>query len=133
MLHGGCVCGAVRYEIEGLLRHISHCHCSLCRKFHGAAFGTYASLSTKRFRLVSGADALRDYRSSDHGVRRFCGTCGSSLLWTYDTRPEVVAVALGTLDDDPGGRPEAHIFVGSKAPWIEITDGLPQHETRPPA
>jgi hypothetical protein len=133
MLHGGCLCGAVRYEIDGLIRHISHCHCSMCRKFHGAAFATYATFAAKRFRLASGADRITAYRSSDHGTRSFCQTCGSSLFWAYDTHPELVALALGTLDDDPGGRPTAHIYVGSKAPWFEITDALPQHEKNAPA
>ncbi len=129
MLTGSCLCGAVAYEIDGALRHISHCHCSRCRKFHGAAFGTYAPLKRARFRFVRGEDALRTYRSSDHGTRQFCGTCGSSLFWSYADRPDVVSIALGTLDGDPGGRPERHIYVGSKAPWVEISDGLPQHET----
>jgi len=128
MLHGGCLCGKVRYELDGLLRHVTHCHCSMCRKQHGAAFATYGALSRSRFRIVKGDASLATYASSDQVRRQFCRECGSSLFWLHTEHPGVVDVALGTLDDDPGGRPVAHIFVASKAPWHDITDDLQQHE-----
>jgi hypothetical protein len=132
-LSGGCLCGAVRYEIDGKLRHITHCHCGMCRKSHGAAFATYASLSRERFRLTSGDGALRTYRSSKSVTRQFCGTCGSSLFWSDDQYPQSIEVALGTLDGDPGGRPVAHIFVKDRASWNEITDALPRFDGNVPA
>jgi hypothetical protein len=64
--------------------------------------------------------------------RTFCGDCGSSLLFRFDGLPDAVWVAAGTLDDDPGIRPDAHIFVASKACWYEIADALPQHAGYPP-
>jgi len=64
-------------------------------------------------------------------VRTFCARCGSTLQWLRESKPDVVDVALGVLDDDPGVRPSHHIFVASKAPWHEITDNLPQHASRP--
>jgi hypothetical protein len=132
MLTGSCLCRAVRYEIDGALKRITHCHCSMCRKQHGAAFATYAPLRRARFRLVAGQDALVSYASSEKVRREFCKHCGSSMFWLTSEWPDVIDVALGTLDDDPVGRPEAHIFVASKAPWVEIEDELPQYpEGRP--
>src|SRR5690606_5687552 len=109
----------------------THCHCSMCRKQHGAAFATYASLARERVRVVAGQDALVSYASSESVRREFCGTCGSSLFWRSDEWPDELGVALGTLDDDPVGRPEAHIYVASRAPWFEITDDLPRHRGDP--
>ncbi len=132
MLHGGCLCGRVRYQIEGALRHITHCHCSMCRKAHGAAFATYASLRRSRLTIVSGDQFIRRYRSSDHVVRESCAECGSPLFWSHDERPDVMEVTLGTLDDDPIGRPVAHIYWASRAPWLELADdGLPKHDALP--
>jgi hypothetical protein len=131
MIPGSCLCGEVRFEISGTLSEASHCHCSMCRKAHGAAFGTYAAARAADFRLVSGEERITRYRSSAGIVRTFCARCGSSLHGFDESKPDVVDIALGVLDDDPGVRPACHIYVGSKAPWHDITDNLPQHVTRP--
>ncbi len=83
-------------------------------------------------RLVAGEDAIVRYASSEKVRREFCRHCGSSLFWTTSEWPDVIDVALGTLDDDPIGRPEAHIYVDSRAPWVDITDGLPRFPDNPP-
>lgn len=127
-LTGGCLCGAVRYAIDGALRHITHCHCGMCRKVHGAAFATYARLGRRRFRLVSGESALRSHVSSEGVTRQFCGTCGSQLFWSKKDAPDAISITLGTLDGDPGGRATAHIYAKDRAPWFEITDALPQYD-----
>jgi len=127
MLTGSCLCRAIHFEIDGTLKRITHCHCSMCRKQHGAAFATYAPLRRSRLRIVAGEDALASYASSGLVRREFCKHCGSSLFWSSSEWPEITSVALGTLDDDPVGRAEAHIFVASRAPWVEITDGLPRY------
>ena len=126
-LTGGCLCGAVRYEVEGPATEVTHCHCPMCRKQHGAAFATYAGYGRDRLRLTAGEEALRVYRSSPRVERRCCGRCGASLFWV-DLDGERIWVAAGTLDGDPGRPPGGHIFVGSRAPWHTITDDLPQHE-----
>jgi len=131
MIRGSCLCGEVRFEISGALSGASHCHCSMCRKAHGAAFGTYAAARAADFRILSGEDRIVRYRSSAGIVRTFCARCGSTLQWLRESKPEIVDIALGVLDDDPGVRPASHIYVASKAPWHEITDRLPQHATRP--
>jgi hypothetical protein len=132
MHHGSCLCGGVAYEIDGEIGAMLYCHCSMCRRWHGTAFRTRAAVKKSRFRFVRGAELITEYRSSPDTVKRFCRVCGSPLVNSWDPDPENYGLALGTLATDPGGRPACHIFVGSKAPWYEITDGLPQFEEFPP-
>jgi hypothetical protein len=127
MLHGGCLCGAIRYEIDGELGPIVCCHCSMCRKAQGTAFATNAPVEAAAFRLVSGGDVLRAYASSPGKWRCFCGTCGSPILSRRDDAPGVIRLRIGTLDSPVAARPAAHIHVASKAEWFEILDGKPQH------
>lgn len=128
MMRGSCLCGAVRYEIDGPFEEIHHCHCSKCRKAHGAAFSTFGRTGNRGLRFLSGEQKVRHFRSSPPVQRSFCGECGSNLFFRFDPLPETVWVAVASLDDDPGLRPQAHIFVGSRAPWHAITDDLPQFE-----
>jgi len=83
------------------------------------------------FRFVQGEDLLTSYRSSADTIRRFCRICGSPVVNSWDPEPDSYGLAMGSLDDDPGVRPLCHEFVGSKAPWYEITDNLPQHRGFP--
>ena len=127
---GGCQCGAVRYRIAVPAERTTHCHCSMCRKVHGALFATYSAFPRDRFVLERGQDALATYNSSPGVRREFCRHCGSPLFFDYDGGEAIVDVATGTLDDGahPGHRreQEAHIFVASKAGWFTITDDLKQ-------
>lgn len=127
---GGCLCGGIRYEIDGPLFEVGNCHCSMCRRFHGAAFGTYGKVGAEHFRWLSGQELLKTYETSPGIGWAFCRVCGSSL--GVPTRGKLSDLTLGTLDADPGVRPAEHTFVGSKAPWYDITDALPQHDTWPP-
>jgi hypothetical protein len=129
MTRGSCLCGDVRWEVDGPLELMVHCHCSLCRKAHGAAFSTGVACAPEAFRLTAGRDRIAGHESSPGLVRRFCSRCGSCLpAEPLDGR---VYVPAGCLDDDPGVRPLAHIFVGSKAPWLEIRDDLPRFDEFP--
>jgi len=134
MLRGGCACGALRYEVEGPIEEAHHCHCSVCRRFHGAAFATYARVRTKKLRFESGADHRQEFRSSEHVTRTFCRACGSSLFFAHAAVPQFVWVATGTLDDDTAKdiAPDAHVFVGSKASWWSIDDELSQNDGQRP-
>ena len=129
MIEGGCLCGKIRYAVNGEITDVSHCHCSMCRKMHGAAFATNGVVQQADFQWSSGQDMVKTYRSSPDMERTFCGHCGSTLQCLYDPEPEVIYLALGTVDGDPGCRPSYHIWVGSKAPWYEIADDLPKFET----
>jgi hypothetical protein len=130
-LTGRCLCEAVVYEIDGALGPIYNCHCSKCRRWHGAAFRTRASVAASCFRWLRGEGRLSRYESSPGTWKWFCSTCGSNLVSSYDRRPEVLGIPLGGLEQDPGIRPEGHIFAASKSPWFEITDGLPVYEEWP--
>lgn len=132
MPKGSCLCQTVRYETSGPLEGIDHCHCSMCRRSHGAAFATYGRVPKADLAITSGADRVRAYQSSDAVTRSFCPQCGSNLFFHHAGADDFEFIAIGTLDEDPGARPEAHIFVGSKAPWYTIEDDLPQHEAYPP-
>ena len=128
MIRGSCLCGGIKYEIDGPLRNALYCHCSMCRKFHGSAFLARVAVPKSSFRFLQGEALLTSYRSSPDTVKRFCKVCGSPRVNSWDPEPDMYGLAMGSLDDDPGIRPSCHIFVGSKAPWHEITDNLPRFE-----
>ena len=129
MIEGGCLCGKVRYSVQGEIGQVSHCHCAMCRRIHGAAFGTYGAVPREHFAWTAGKEFVKTFRSSDVMQRTFCAECGSTLQALFAPEPDVIYLTLGTTDGVPGCRPDVHIFVGSKAPWFEITDDLPQHDT----
>lgn len=125
-LAGGCLCGQVQYRVSDEFRYAVNCHCARCRRATGAAFKPLAGIERSKLVIVQGADQLlRVGDGPEHDIR--CNRCGS-LLYSVVRNGEWVHVPMGTLADDPGIRPTAHIFVGSKAPWYTITDDLPQHE-----
>lgn len=127
MNQGQCLCGAVRYEVDGPFASMTHCHCSMCRKHHGAPFATYVSAPIAGFRWVSGKDRVVQFSPS----RLFCSTCGSVVPFIDEER-ELVFIPAGNLDGELGIKPQCHIFTGSKLPWYEIKDALPQHAQWPP-
>lgn len=126
MLTGSCLCGGVKYEIEGELSAVTNCHCSLCRKMSGSAFASGATIPSSSFRLVAGQEFLKEWESSPGYQRVFCGRCGSPILKRKAKDPDNLRPRVGTLDSDPGVKISKHNHVSSKAPWVVITDGLPQ-------
>jgi hypothetical protein len=128
VLRGSCLCGGVRYEVSGELSPATHCHCSQCRKASGTSFATNASVAADAFRFVEGEDLVGEWESSPGQFRRFCTRCGSPLVKRYAEKPELLRLRLGTLDTDPEVTVAGHFFVGSKAPWLEIADDLPQYD-----
>jgi len=129
---GGCLCGKVRYEIRGGIRNIVMCHCSICRKAQGSAFATNGIVNTDEFVFVSGENNLTGYESSPGQTKHFCKTCGSPIISKNVKRPGQVRVRIGTIESGISERPEAHIFVGSKANWEEICGELPQFDSYEP-
>jgi hypothetical protein len=123
---GSCLCRAVRFELHGPFLQLAHCHCSLCRKHHGVPFVSWLVSTPGSYRLLAGADHIGRYVSSPGLVRPFCTTCGSVLPSAMEDQGVVVTPA-GDLDGDFGPVPAHHMFVGSKAPWYEITDDLPRY------
>ena len=129
-LTGGCLCGAVRYELSQPPVWAHNCHCSRCRKSTGAAFASNLFVPVDALRYTRGEEQLRSFKvpEAERFTHVFCGRCGSSLPFVNPQRG-LAGVPMGSLDGDPGLGPRAHIFVGSKAPWFTITDALPQHPT----
>src|SRR5262245_55843651 len=140
-IRGSCLCGGVRFEITGPLSHLLNCHCSKCRKQHGAAFRSRARVRIEDFKWLQGEERVKYYESSPGFRRGFCGNCGSPVVNRIGPNYRLLAnnpgaigelgVPLGILDDDPGVRPAEHVFVSEKAAWFEITDELPQHQKVP--
>jgi hypothetical protein len=131
MATGQCLCGAVRYEVDGPFGSMVNCHCSMCRKAHGAPFATYVAAPMSAFRWIAGEDSITPYKTESGGTRSFCRICGS-VTPTFITEMDLVACPAGNLDGELGIKPQSHWFVGSKASWYQITDPLPQYEGFPP-
>jgi len=133
MLTGSCLCGKVRYEIGGGPRWMYQCHCGKCRAATGASFATNIIVDADKFRIATGKDALVGFESSPAKFRYFCAGCGSPIYSHGEQTKQIVSVRCGTLEQDPGLRVAYHAFVASKAPWVEIADGLPQFAGYPDA
>ena len=126
MIRGSCLCNTVRWSFDGAFDSMTHCHCEMCRKAHGAPFATYANGSRKHFRFDQGEDAITHYESSPGSRRAFCSGCGSVV--PNSAGETGIEVPVGPLDDDPGMRPSSHIYAKWHAPWHPITDSLPRHD-----
>jgi hypothetical protein len=126
VLAGKCACGAVRYEVADEFVYAANCHCSQCRAATGSAFKAFAGIEREKLALTAGLDDIVVYGEEDLNDTR-CGACGS-FLYSVVREGAWVHVAMGSLVGAPGIRPSEHIFVGSKAPWFEITDDLPQFD-----
>jgi hypothetical protein len=116
--HGGCLCGAVRYRIDGPLRDVVVCHCSRCRRTHGHV-AAYSDCATADLTVTEDA-ALRWY-VADQRQRGFCSGCGASLFWRSDEAPQTTAVTAGTLDPPTGLRTVAHIFTATPGDYYAPT------------
>lgn len=131
LLTGRCLCEEIAYQIEGELGSIFHYYFSKCRRWHGAAFRSRATIKASQFKWTKGKELLSRYYSSEFVVKHFCSVSGSNLISTYDNDPTKIGVPLGGLEQAPNNEPEGHIYVGSKPPWFQIADNLPQYNTWP--
>ncbi len=132
MIEGSCLCGGVRWGIDEPPTSLSHCHCSICRKAHGAAFATFASAPCAQFHWLAGQDQIAHYQSSPGFTRSFCSRCGSVVPEQAPEGEHEMDLPAGCFDDDPVTRPSRHIFVASKAPWHPIEDDLPRYDAWTP-
>lgn len=129
-IKGSCFCGAVAYEVRGALHNARSCHCSMCRKAFSAQASAYAEIEPGTFRWISGEELLTSYDSGNGGGLRFCSICGSTLCGMVEGR--VHGVTLGCVDGDPDVSIAMHIFVGSKAPWEVLPEGIVAYLEEPP-
>jgi hypothetical protein len=125
-ISGACYCGAVRFRVTFPTLFSAHCHCSICRRNHGAAFVTWFVVPREQFTLERGKDALLHFQSSEHGTRSFCGRCGSTLLCESSSDPDVVDVVLANMEAPIDRAPEAHVYFDNHASWVTVTDNLPR-------
>jgi hypothetical protein len=128
-LTGGCLCGAVRFEITGPMLNAGYCHCTRCQRRTGTAASAQARIEGSSLRLLEGEELLKAYRPAKGFEKIFCGECGASLFSRNPDDHEQMSVRLGAIDGDPGIRPAWHQFVAYAAPWEPIPDdGLPRFE-----
>lgn len=121
---GGCLCGAVRFEAGLPSKWCSHCHCSMCRKAHGAGYVTWVGFESEKFILTTGDHHLRWYESSSGARRGFCGTCGSTMLFEAERWSGETHVALASIDDPIDRKPRANSFFDAHVDWMPIDDAL---------
>ncbi len=122
---GGCLCGAVRFEISGPLRDVVNCHCTMCQKLHGV-FGAHSKAMKNNISITEDR-GLKWYRTSEIAQRGFCRECGSSLFWQPDEQ-DATGILAGSFDQPTNLKTMGHIFVGEKADFYEICDPFPQFE-----
>ena len=132
---GGCLCGAVAYRVTAPAKSLEHCHCSKCRRAHGALTAAGALVDAEHFEVVRGREALVSFTSTPGNHRWFCGRCGCHIYMSVDDIPAELYYWAGSLDDGMApGHPtekECHIFMGSKACWDRLDDALPAHDGLP--
>ena len=131
MLKGSCLCNSIQYEIHGELGPTMMCHCSKCRKANGSAFAVNSVVKTEEFHFVKGKEFVSEFESTPGVFRTFCKCCGTPLFSRRTSQPELLRLRIGSLDTPVDVKPQAHIFVGSKAAWDEIHDDIPQYDERP--
>lgn len=126
MVKGSCLCNQVQYEITSRPKQINLCHCQMCQKFSGSAFGAFMFVPAEGFKVTKGQDKIKIFNSSDWAARSFCSNCGSSIEYIVKEETGLKFLAAGTLDDDPGISAHHHIFTADKADWFDIEADIPQ-------
>ena len=124
IITGECFCGGVKYQIDGRLRDARSCHCSRCRKAFSSQASAYALVGSSEFNWLLGQDLLSSYVGEQGFGLQFCSQCGSTLVGIFED--VVQGVTLGCINDDPEIEIGRHIYVGSKAKWEIIPEGIPQ-------
>ncbi len=123
---GGCMCGAIRYELNGESTWNVYCHCESCRKHTGAPVVAFATCSPNQVRWTVGERAR--YESTPDRFRGFCRDCGTSLTWEAEINGSWLAIHVSTLDNPEIFPPTEHVFFGDAITWFDTDDDLPRHE-----
>ena len=129
LITGGCACGAVRYEVSEPFVSSNYCHCTRCQRRSGTAASANGRTAPGSFHITQGEELVKGWKPEGGGYEKcFCSSCGSALFSRDPDTGQDVAVRLGTVDGDPGIRPEVHQFTDYAACWEEIRDdGLPRY------
>jgi hypothetical protein len=124
---GSCLCGGISYEVSSFSDLAANCHCTMCRKFHGAAFSTLVEVSGLHW--LTGKDLLKSYLAENGTTRFFCGCCGSSIGFLAKGQPmSKIEIAISTFDSEIPVKTDAHIYTNYKACWYQINDHLPEYK-----
>jgi hypothetical protein len=131
-MKGSCLCGSIKYEIDPPFKLFQYCHCSRCRKFTGSAHAANLFVPREQFRWLEGEELVGKYdlQEAKYLATSFCKNCGSSMPWEVKGVANM-AVPAGTLDEDPGIKPQQNIFCGSQASWYVESSSLPKHTELP--
>lgn len=131
-IQGGCLCGEIRYRVEGTPSSISICHCRSCRRAAGALAVSWLVISRGQFTLLSGKPVA--YGSSAHVLRSFCGKCGTQLAYEHDSAPDTVELTTASLDQPSAMAPTQEIWLSDKLPWAAVNQDLDHHwgDSSPP-
>jgi len=130
LITGECFCGEVRYKVKGKLRDARSCHCSRCRKAFSSQASAYALVNSKEFKWIAGKELLTSYIEQHGFGLQFCSKCGSTLCGIFEG--SIHGVTLGCVNGDPNIEIGRHIYVGSKASWEVIPDGVVQYQEATP-
>ena len=122
---GGCLCGAVRYRIQGAARWVAHCHCQSCRRHTGSPVTTFVGLTKPQVEFIAGTP--RERESSPGVWRRHCADCGTPLTYEAKRCDDETHIYLCTLDDPGAFTPQLHVFTEETVPWLHVEDGLPRY------
>ena len=125
-LEGGCLCGQLRYRLAAPLQHLCHCHCAMCRHSCGEPVVSWASLARKDLEVVAGR--FTTYRSSAKAVRRFCGDCGTQIVFDHEDEADLLDISVGSLDRPELASPAYHIFPERRISWLDLDPHLPTRE-----
>lgn len=123
---GSCLCGSVRVEARLPAKWVAHCHCTCCRRAHGAAFVTWAGFHTPDVTVLDAESRLHWYASSPGAQRGSCSHCGTPMLFTSTRWPGEMHIARALLDDALEQKPSMHVFYDTHVAWLEVRDGLPR-------
>ena len=124
-IEGGCLCGDIRYRVDGVPSSVSICHCQSCRRAAGAPAVSWFVISRNQFTLLSGKPAV--YRSSPHVLRSFCGNCGTQLAYEHDSAPDTVELTTASLDQPSAMAPTKEIWLSDRLPWVAVNQDLEHH------
>ena len=124
---GECLCGTVKFEVTLPTKWCAHCHCTLCRRSHGAAFVTWFGVETDQFKFIQGEEKLTWYHSSQESKRGFCTNCGSHILFRSTKWPGETHLTLSNMIDPIDRQPQVHVFFDTHVGWLEFNDDLPRY------
>jgi hypothetical protein len=127
-LEGGCLCGDVKFNGTLPSKWVAHCHCSLCRRAHGAAFVTWVGMDAARCRIDDPQSRLRWYESTPGAERGFCSRCGSMLFFRSERWAGELHIARAQIVGDVDREPQAHVYWDMHVDWVKLdpNDGLPR-------